>query len=172
MAPRATLETTEAGRCAVRFERRLAHPRATVWQAITELAQLREWFADVLDYDKLQFRAVPGAPLAFVPKPQYAEIGTSSGEITGIEELRLLEYTWDTETLRWELDPDGESGCHLVFTDIFDDRDFASAMAAGWHTGLQRLEDFLDGRVADETAPEHDEAAWQQLRNTYTEAFG
>ncbi|MBQ6639490.1 MAG: hypothetical protein IJH84_00485 [Saccharopolyspora sp.] len=57
------------------------------------------------------------------------------------------------------------------FTDIFDDRDFAAAMAAGWHTGLQRLEDFLDGRTATRGAPTHDEAAWQ-LRNTYTEAFG
>lgn len=168
----ATLRTTGDGRCEVRFERRVEHSRAAVWQAITEVQRLREWFADVLDYDELRFRPALGAELVFVPKHAYAEIGTSTGQVTRIEEPRLLEYTWDTETLRWELAADGKSGCCLTFTNIFDDRDFAAAMAAGWHTGLQRLEGFLGGRAPHQRAPEHDEAAWRQLQTTYAEAFG
>ncbi len=166
-----TLGMTEDGRCALRFERQLGHPPEKVWRAITEVDQLRWWFAGILDYDRIRFELAPGSELAFVPKREYAQVGTGHGEVTRIEKPRLLEYTWGTETLRWELEPHGESGCRLVFTNIFDDRGFASAMGAGWHAALERLEDFLAGRDPDQSPLETDESAWQQLQTNYAQAL-
>lgn len=165
------LGMTEDGRCALRFERQLAHPQEKVWRALTEVDQLRSWFAEILDYDKLRFELFPGAELAFVPKREHAEVGTSQGKVTRIEKPRLLEYTWGAEILRWELEPRGESECRLVFTNIFDDRGFASAMGAGWHAGLERLEDFLAGRDPDQSLLATDESAGQQLQARYARAM-
>lgn len=55
----------------------------------------------------------------------------------------LLEYTWDTEVLRWELS-DAEGGTRLVFTNIVDDESTAAAVDPGWDVGLKRLADALD----------------------------
>jgi len=142
-----------------------------VGQAITNAAQLRWWFADILDYDQVQLEMAPGAELVFVPKSQYGELGTGRGTVTRFEKPSLLEYTWDSETLRWELAPDGAAGCRLVFTNIFDDRGFASAMGAGWHAGLERLEDFLAGHDPAQALLATAESAWQRLQADYAHAL-
>lgn len=158
-----TLGMTEDGRFALRFERRLVHPPDKVWRALTETDRLRAWFVQILDYDRLVFDARPGARLEFVPV--HAELGIGHGEVLRADPPRLLEYTWDDETLRWELAPDGPSGCHLTFTDIFGDRGSASALGAGWHAGLDLLAAALDG-----TPPA--EPAWDRLRADYERAMG
>jgi uncharacterized protein YndB with AHSA1/START domain len=160
-----TLGVTDDGRFALRFERRFAHPRAKVWRAITEIDQLRAWFVEILDYDRLEFELRPGARLTFVPKAEHEAMGVGAGEVTRVDPPRLLEYTWDSETLRWELEADGDGACRLVFTNIFDDRDSAAPLGAGWHSGLDRLEALLDGREADPSA-------WDRLRVDYEHALG
>ncbi|RZQ59668.1 SRPBCC domain-containing protein [Amycolatopsis suaedae] len=132
------LRVHEDGRFAVRFERRLTHPAAKVWRALTETGLLREWFVDILDYDRSRLDFTPGAALRFAAE------GMPDGEGTVVrcDPPRLLEYTWDGETLRWELHPDG-AGCLLVFTNIVGDEDTAVAVKAGWAAGLDRLEDVL-----------------------------
>jgi uncharacterized protein YndB with AHSA1/START domain len=156
---------TDDGRFALRFERRFAHPQAKVWRAITETDQLRSWFVQILDYDRLGFDLKPGATLTFVPKAEHEAMGISHGTVTRFDPPNLLEYTWDSETLRWELEPDGDGACRMVFTNIFDDRDSAAPMAEGWHTGLDLLEALLDSRAVDRSA-------WESLRDDYERAFG
>lgn len=170
MASQGTLGMTEDGRCALRFERELAHSPDRVWHALTQLDHLRWWFAGILDYDRTRFVATVGAELAFVPTAEYAEFGVGHGVVTQVEPPRLLEYTWAGETLRWELSADG-SGCRLVFTNVFDDGGFASAMGAGWHAGLERLDDYLDGRDPARSTLEVDQTAWEQLQAEYDHAL-
>lgn len=104
----------------LRFERRLDHPVERVWRALTEPAELGQWFpAD--------------APL----------------EVTASERPRRLEGRWFGDLLRFELRPDGD-GCLLVFTHAFADRDTAARTAAGWDRCFARLDALLDGRPMDE----------------------
>lgn len=160
-----TLGVTDDGRFALRFVRRLHHPQAKVWRAITETEQLRGWFAHILDYDRLQFDLREGAQLAFVPKPEHAGLSVGRGEVTRVDPPRLLEYTWDSEILRWELEPDGDAACRLVFTNVFSDRGDAPALGAGWHAGLDQLAAMLDGHPADGSD-------WERLPAEYAHALG
>ena len=135
-----TVENLPDGRVALRFERRLDHSPATVWRALTERDQLRVWFVEVLDYDRCRLDFAPGAELAFVA----AGLPAGRGVVTAYDPLRLLEYTWDAEILRFELEPDG-AGCVLTFTNVVDGPGTAAAVATGWGTGLDRLAGLLDG---------------------------
>ncbi|MBB5789124.1 uncharacterized protein YndB with AHSA1/START domain [Jiangella mangrovi] len=54
------------GRVEIRFERRLAHPPAKVWRALTDPAELRGWhFPAVVELD-----LTPGATVWFHPTPE------------------------------------------------------------------------------------------------------
>jgi uncharacterized protein YndB with AHSA1/START domain len=145
-----TVATTDDGRLALRFERHYAHPPEKVWRAITETEHLSAWFPAVVDFDLR-----PGATLRFLPTAeQMRRYGmppdqAGTGEITRVDPPWLLEYTWDTEILRWELSPESGGGCRLVFTNVFDDRDMAAPAAAGWHAGLEVVAAQLDGREVD-----------------------
>ena len=96
----ATLDTT-AARPAVRLERYLPDPPAVVWQAITDRAQLREWFpCDVIVEGG---RWEVGAAITFHFPQQVIEM-TLTGTVLAVDEPKLLSYTWgDDEILRFEL---------------------------------------------------------------------
>lgn len=153
----------ENGRYVLRFERRLSHPPEKVWAAITEPERLRAWFPQGVEYEgemavggKILFRWDEGDE-----EPPFW------GEITALDPPRLFEYTWDDEVLRFELRPEGESGCVLVFTDTMDDRDWAARTASGWHACLDALEGLLDGRPPARSS--QDRAT--ELREGYTRSF-
>jgi uncharacterized protein YndB with AHSA1/START domain len=165
-----TLHTRADGRFELRFERRLAHPVAKVWRALTDPEHLRAWFPASVDMD-----LTPGAKLRFelVPEAQARhglsdEDMTSYGEMTTVEPPRLLEYTWSGEILRWELEPTAD-GCRLRFTDVFDDRAIAADDGAGWHVALEALGTALDGRDVDRLAL-FDRA--DEMSKTYACCFG
>jgi uncharacterized protein YndB with AHSA1/START domain len=159
------LIATGDGRWALRFERKFDHSQARLWRALTEVAELRGWFAHILDYDRFRIDLIEGAEITFVPKPEYETVEVGRGTVVQVDPPRLLEYTWDAETLRWELRPDGDQGCRLGFTNIFDDREAAAALGAGWHAGLDQLAAWLDGRDIDAGAEE-------RLMGKYERAFG
>ena len=157
------LTTTEEGRFALRFERRLAHPPAVVWRAITDVAHLRSWFVEILDYDRSQLEFTAGARLTYVPKGDL-DVPVDQGEVVRFEPPRLLEYTWGDEVLRWELSPDGETGCRLVFTNIVDEPGTAAAVAPGWHIGLDKLTALLDGDTSYDPP-------WEEVQLAYARAL-
>jgi uncharacterized protein YndB with AHSA1/START domain len=134
------LGMTEDGRYALRFERHLPHPRAKVWRALTDKAELRAWFVSVVDYDRTDFEPAVGAELTFAYTTGAAE---GHGEVTGYDPPKLLEYTWDGETLRWELAEDGEDACTLVFVTTFDDESMSGPLSDGWSAGLDQLANHL-----------------------------
>jgi uncharacterized protein YndB with AHSA1/START domain len=148
------VEKTDDGRFVLRFERRLAHRPAKVWRAITETEQLRGWFVQMLDYDKSTLHFVEGASLSYFPTG--SGLPTDHGRVLRADPPRLLEYTWGAETLRWELEPDGDTACRLTFTNILDDPDTAGAVAPGWQAALDGLATVLDGRTAERHAGARD----------------
>jgi len=124
-----TLQTID-GRPALRFERRLAHPIERVWRAVTEPAELACWFV---------------APVPWKPElGETFEGGGARGEITALQEPRLLAWTWGEERYSFELEA-ADAGCLLVFTHVFDHRTRAAQTAAGWEAYFSRLDAHLAG---------------------------
>jgi uncharacterized protein YndB with AHSA1/START domain len=151
-----TLEQV-GGRWRLRFTRRLRHNPETVWRAITEPDQLKAWFPDHLSGD-----FVVGGRLTF--SHGSAAIPDFSGEVRAVESPRLLEFTWGTDLLRFEIEPN-DDGCTLTLLDTFDELGKAARDAAGWHVCLDHLASNLDG---DDPPDSRD---WQQVHSGYVEAF-
>ncbi|MBF8194387.1 SRPBCC family protein [Nonomuraea sp. K274] len=121
------------GRTTLRMQRRLPHPPAKVWRAITEPQHLAHWFpAEVtIDGDRIGYGEGP------------------DGRITEMNPPHVFAHTWQDDELRWEIHPDGE-GSILTLTHTFPDRHGAASFASGWHTCILALLASLDGRS---TAP-------------------
>jgi hypothetical protein len=78
----------------------------------------------------------------------------------------VLEIRWGSDTLRFEIVPDGD-GCTLTLTDTFDEVGKAARDAAGWHECLDNLEHELDG-----TPPLAPGERWVHVHAAYVEALG
>ena len=149
-----TLQTID-GRPALRFERRLAHAPERVWRAVTEPAELAQWFV---------------APVGWTPElGETFEGAGQSGEITALEAPRLLAWSWGEERYAFEIAADG-AGCVLVFTHVFDPSYGPAAQhAAGWETYLDRLDALLDGGALSE---EDAHGPIGELHELYAARFG
>ena len=147
-----TLETVD-GRPALRFERRLAHPIERVWRAVSEPAELAQWFPAAAEW-------TPGEGETF-------EAGGATGEVTEVDAPHRLAWTWNGERYSFDLTEDGD-GCTLVFVHVFDDRDRAAQTATGWEAYLSRLEPLLAGNPLSEMAAHE---SWEEMHERYAERF-
>lgn len=129
-----TLHTAD-GRSVLRMERRLTHPPEKVWRALVEPARLADWFPTTMTPE---LRAGGAVEFGF----------GDAGTVTELRPGRLIAYTWGTDHLSWEVQPDGD-GTLLVLVHTFDDRAGAASFAAGWHTCLAALGLLLAGRPGD-----------------------
>lgn len=146
---------TDGARPAVRLERQLPDPPATVWAALTERDQLRSWFPCDVIVDGGEW--VEGAEISF-PFPADVIEMTLTGEVLEVDEPRLLTYTWGEDTLRFELTP-SDGGTRLVLINELA-AGSAARNAAGWDTCLDRL-----------TGAEPVEPAWQPRFQAYAARF-
>jgi uncharacterized protein YndB with AHSA1/START domain len=89
-------------------------------------------------------------------------------EVLESDAPRLLVARWNGSTLRFELEPDGDTAV-LRFTHAFDDRDLAAQTAAGWDRCVARLEAMLNGGPLGER---ESLALWMHMHEHYAEAFG
>lgn len=151
-----TLGTVD-GRPALRFERRLRHPVAKVWRAITDPAELPAWFPWQVDIE-----ARVGGRIAFT-HPERAATAPDA-VITELDPPHVFAYTWNDADLRFELTEDRD-GCVLVFTHTFGERPPAAKFAAGWHVSLDALEAVLAGEPVTG-------GDWPVLHMRYVDAFG
>jgi uncharacterized protein YndB with AHSA1/START domain len=142
----------------LRFTRRLAHPPEKVWRALTEPEHLRAWFPQ-----RIEGGWEPGATLEFVSEGQ----GSFEGQVVAVDPPRTLEFTWGTDSLRFELEADGD-GTVFTLIDTFDDLGKAARDAAGWHECLDDLETELAGRASATTRGE----VWARVHPQYVDAFG
>jgi uncharacterized protein YndB with AHSA1/START domain len=158
-----TLE--QAGdRWRLRFTRRLAHPPAKVWRAITEAEHLDAWFPSTVEGDR-----APGAKLRFdfSADPNVPDAMVLDGEVLEWQPPERFAFLWGEDELRFELAPDGD-GTVLTFTDTFDEQGKAARDAAGWHTCLVLLGHHVDG----DEPPAPSEELWAQVHPAYVEKFG
>jgi len=130
----------------IRFERRLNHPVAKVWAALTDPERLVMWFADMDPRVKIGEAFDVNLPHA----PQYK----SQAVLTAFEPERLVAWDWDDSgVVRFELEPDGEGTRLLLIHNtpkVWDVHGFG----AGWHVHLDALHRLLD--VGQATDIKHD----------------
>ncbi|WP_327706381.1 SRPBCC family protein [Streptomyces decoyicus] len=157
MNPHSDRLTTSDGRNALRMERRLAHPPAKVWSAITDPAQIGRWFPS-----EVTVELRPGGAMTF-SMPGVSGVAMT-GAVTDAEEPRLFAFTWGEDHLRWEITPDGD-GSLLTLVHTFGDRFGGASFASGWHLCLTALSQLLDG---EPTAVPRDTG---ELHEAYVEQF-
>lgn len=142
------------------------HAPDKVWAALTDPAQLREWSPFIADRD---LGREGDATLTMIDGEKREDL---PGSVTTAERPNLLEYTWGTDRLRWELVPVG-SGTRLTLRHTIADRDWVPKAAAGWHLCLVVAEHFLDGDpigpIVGEQALEY---GWQDLHDAYAAKLG
>lgn len=130
------------GQPVVHFERTLPHPTAVVWEAVTDPAQLAQWFPTTVEFDRL----APGAAIAFA----FADNAypPMSGEVLEVQAQRRLSFTWGDDRLTFELEPEsGDTACRLSFSVVLDGAGKAARDAAGWDQCLDMLALLAAGRM-------------------------
>ncbi|MEO7271397.1 MAG: SRPBCC family protein [Vicinamibacterales bacterium] len=146
--------------------RELRHAPDTVWTALTDPAQLREWAPFDADRD---LGTVGTARLSTVgaPKPMVAET-----EVTRADPPRLLEFNWGGQDIRWTLEPVGDGTRLTLWHNI--NRGFISMGAAGWHICFDVLDHLLAGDPVGRLVGADALAfgGWQRLNVEYATQFG
>lgn len=113
----------------------------TVWDAITNPEKMALWFY------KATIDLRPGGKMVI-----YFPDGTPSNcTITRVEPGRVFEFIWENEEGPdelglWELFPEGDNGCKLVFNYSRINEGYAINVPTGWHLTLDHLEEVLNGR--------------------------
>jgi uncharacterized protein YndB with AHSA1/START domain len=147
--------------------RDLPHPPAKVWKALTEPEHLRQWAP--FDADR-SLGAVGTAKLTTVGAPTPL---VSDSDIKRADAPRLLEFNWGGQDIRWELEPEGDSGTRLTLWHNIDRR-FIAMGAAGWHICLDVLDRSLAGQpIGRMVGPDAMKfGGWQRLHGEYAKQFG
>ena len=154
-----TLEQTAAGP-RLRFTRHLSHPPEKVWRAITEPEHMKAWFPQTVVVDEWKV----GARVHF--EHERVDDATFDGEVLAYEPQSTLEFTWGTDTIRLEIEPDGD-GTKLTLLDTIDELGKAARDAAGWHACLDQLGAHLDGAT-----PPSSSDRWREVHPGYVDEFG
>ncbi len=142
----------------LRFVRRLPHSPQKVWRALTEAADLAQWFPTTIEGS-----LTAGAALRF--NFPGGEADGFDGRVIACEPNAVLEFEWGPDDhLRFELQPDG-AGTILTFTDVFTPLGKAARDAAGWHSCFDALTAYLDGAKVPE-------GRWADVHPAYVERFG
>lgn len=128
----------------LRFVRQLRHPPERVWQALTRSEDLRHWMPTDMIGER---RAGAAIQLPFW-SPFVAKYGIPAaalpGEILVWEPPSVFEWMWDTDRLRFELEPTAD-GTQLTFTTWLSEKSgTVHRTAAGYHNCFDALEDRLD----------------------------
>jgi uncharacterized protein YndB with AHSA1/START domain len=150
----------------MRFERRLGHPIARVWRALTEPGELAKWLA----LAELDLREGGTVVLTWQNTNEDGNTATARGVVSALDPPRLLELDTDIHgTLRWELEPSADDGTLLTFTvDARLPEDYELEVLSGWHIHLDHLETVLNGGIIDwpNWDREH-KPDWDRIRDRY-----
>jgi uncharacterized protein YndB with AHSA1/START domain len=146
MNPDGTVERTDDGRYVISFERRLAHPVARVWQALTTPDELIAWWGDA-DLDLTEGGRFN---MRWLNTDDAGDSIVMHATIVKLVPERLLVLDGDRHgRLRWELTPDGD-GTRLSFRSTTSlEPEFLTKVPAGWHFHLDALARHLAGGETD-----------------------
>ena len=148
--------------------RDLRHPPAAVWAALTEPEQLVAWAPFTAGRD---LGATGEATLTMIDGVDGDRMDLAV-TVTRAEPPTLLEYTWGSDDLRWELAATG-GGTRLTLRHRVGSREDVARAAAGWHLCFDVLERLLTGDpvppVRGQDALEH---GWAALHDRYAAQLG
>ena len=142
------------------FVRDLRHAPDKVWTARTDPDQLRQWAPYTADRD--------------LGRTGPATLTMHDGERRGAGGFvdprraadRVLEYTWGTDQLHWQLDASG-SGTRLTLRHTVQAREWVPKVAAGWHLCLVVADHLLDGEpIGPIVGRDAMRYGWQDLHGT------
>jgi len=143
------------------FVRDLRHPPEKVWAALTDPKQVRQWAPYDTDTD---LDSVGDATLTMIDGDTRVDLPTS---VSRAEPPTLLEYTWGSDLLRWELAAI-DAGTRLTLRHTIEDRESAAKVAAGWHICLVVAEHLLDGQpIGPIRGTDARTYGWDELRDAY-----
>jgi uncharacterized protein YndB with AHSA1/START domain len=146
--------------------KQLRHSPDTVWAALTDPAQLREWAP--FDADASLDRTGAAVTLTTVgaPSPHVTET-----RVTRADRPKLLEYMWGNFNMRWQLEPVDGGTTLTLWTNI--DRTHMAMGAAGWQICFEVLDRLLDGAPIGRTVGPAlmQVAGWRRLTAEYTKQF-
>jgi uncharacterized protein YndB with AHSA1/START domain len=145
------------------FTRELKHPRAKVWAALTDPDHLDAWSPFRPDRDLGRTG----------PAVLTMEDGDTKANIVRAEPPHTLEYQWDEDLLRWNLEELEGGGTRLTLRHTMKDPGFLPKTAAGWHICL----DVADRLLAGDPVPvirgeEAKKSGWQELADAYAAKLG
>lgn len=146
--------------------RQLRHAPETVWQALIDPAQLRQWAP--FDPDRSLGETGATVNLSTVGTP------TPKVDVTTVKKAdppRLLEYNWGGNDIRWELERIGTGTRLTLWHNI--DRGFIAMGAAGWHICLDVLDHLVDGNpIGRIVGGDAMQFGWPRLNTEYAAQFG
>jgi uncharacterized protein YndB with AHSA1/START domain len=128
----ATLAST-GPRPILRFERHLRDPIDRVWTAVTDPLEMRSWFPTRIEIDEWKVGA------SLVHHFDEHDIGPLSGTVLEWDPPHRVSFTWDVDTITFNLTPAPDGGTVFVLTEQLS-AERASRNAAGWESCLDRLE--------------------------------
>ena len=149
------------GVAVLHYRRRLPHPRAKVWRAMTEAEHLAQWFPTTIE-GALE----AGAPLTYA-FPRGRALEAMEGQMLAFDPPSRLEMEWGGDTLCFVLQDDGTHTV-LDLTVTFDELGKGARDGAGWHVCLDELTYALAGTATPWTQDEH----WRALHPSYVAALG
>lgn len=156
----AVIEQMQNGYTA-RFDRHLKHSVQNVWSYLTENDKLVQWFSELQIED---LRA--GGIIKFdMQNGTFLDI-----EIIEVEPYSVLEFTWDEDSVRFELHPETD-GCHLVLIEKLNKMtDHTPRDLAGWHVCLDVISALLEGTTLESRQEEW--KRWYEQYSQLTASFG
>jgi uncharacterized protein YndB with AHSA1/START domain len=128
----ATLAAT-GPRPILRFERRLLESIDVVWKAVTDPVEMRSWFPTRIEMDEWKVGA------AMIHHFDEHDVGPLSGTVLEWDPPHRVSFTWDVDTITFELTPEPEGGTLFVLTEQLSAA-HAARNAAGWESCLDRLQ--------------------------------
>ena len=155
----ATLDV-QGDRSTLRFDRVLAHGRDRVWEAVTDPAELEQWFPAAVAYEPRV-----GAPMQFDFGGEHG-LDVWPGEVLEWDPPHGFAFLWGQDELRFELSDHGD-GTRLVFTHSFPHEPGKPGRdAAGWAACFESFDALLDGR--EKPGPD----TWREHAERYADEFG
>ena len=165
MSSTGTVDRTDDGRYVISFERRIAHPPRSVWDALTRPEELIRWWGeaevDLTEGGRFRIRWL---------NEHEGEHAVMEATIALLVPERLLVLDGDIHgRLRWELTPEGDATLLSFRSTTELQPDYLTLVPAGWHFHLDALADHLDGDPADLVDIEE---RWQPIHQLYVAAGG
>jgi uncharacterized protein YndB with AHSA1/START domain len=129
----------------LRFERLLNHPPAEVWSTLTASEHREHWIPCGVLGELREGTTVQPPFWPVVVKPFERGEPVFTGVTRVWQAPAVFEWTSNADTVRWEVDPVGES-TRLALTTWIDSEDVevAAGAGAGYHACFEQLVRLLD----------------------------